>query len=79
MSALFRLGWAFQLFAHGNAKAFAYKCQQISFGCMKRHTAHLDIFTVVFAALGKCDVQSGGGLNRIIKEQLVKIAHAIEQ
>ena len=79
MTALFRLSWAFKLFAHGNAKALAYKCQQISFGRMKRHAAHLDIFTVVFAALGKSDVQSRGGLNRIIKEQLVKIAHAIEQ
>ena len=79
MAALFRLGWAFKLFAHGNAKPLAYKCQQIPFGCMKRYTAHLDIFTVVFAALGKCDVQSRGRLNRIIKEQLVKIAHAIEQ
>ena len=78
-SPLFRLGRAFHLFAHGHAKSLADERQQIAFGGMNRNTTHRDVIAIMFAAFGQGDVQRLGCGRSIIKEQFVKITHAIEQ
>ena len=46
---------------------------------MDRNAAHWDIFIIVLATLGLGNVQCGGCGDGIIKDQLVNIAHPIEQ
>ena len=52
---------------------------QIVIGGMNRHAAHGDIFAQMLAALGQRDAEVARGDLRILKEQLVEIAHAVEQ
>jgi hypothetical protein len=44
-----------------------------------RHAAHGDVLTQMFATLGQGNIKGCSGLNRIIEEQLIEIAHAIKQ
>ena len=46
---------------------------------MKRYAAHLDRHARRLPACGQRDVQEARGLLGILEEQLVEIAHAIEQ
>ena len=78
-AALLGLGGAFHLFADRDAKALADQRQKVALGGMDRHAAHRDIVAGVLAALGQRDVERLGGGGGIVEEQLVEIAHAIEQ
>ncbi len=46
---------------------------------MDRHAAHGNILAQMLAALGERDAECRRGFHCIIEEQLVKIAHAIEE
>ena len=77
--ALFRFGRAFHLFTYSDAEPFADQGQQISLGRMHGYTTHGDVCAIMFATLGQRDVQCLGCCDRIVKEHLVEIAHAIKQ
>ena len=79
MAPLFCFRRAFHLFADGHPKPLADQCQQIAFGGMHRHTAHCDVFALMLAAFGQRDIQRLGRSDGIVKEHLVKVAHAVEQ
>ena len=79
IAAFFRLRRAFHLFADRHAEALADQRQQIPFGGMHRNAAHGDVFAPVFAAFGQRDIQRFSGMDGIVKEHLVEIAHAVEQ
>ena len=46
---------------------------------MKRYAAHGDVITAMLPALGERNIENARRRDRIVKEQLVKIAHAIKQ
>jgi hypothetical protein len=46
---------------------------------MERHAAHGDVVAICFAAFGQRDVERGGGLNRVVVKEFVKIAHAVKK
>ena len=46
---------------------------------MDRHAAHRDVAALVLAALGERDVERLGRGDGILEEQLVEIAHPVEQ
>ena len=78
-AALLRLFGGFHLFAHGDAEPLANEGQQVVFRRMHGHAAHRDILAQVFAALGQGDIQRLGRGDRVVEEQLVEIAHPVEQ
>ena len=72
-------GRVLELLANGDAMAGADQPFQIMVGRMHRHAAHRDFLALVTAALGERYAQGLRRRFRIGKEQLVEIAHAIEQ
>ena len=52
---------------------------QIFVGAFDRHAAHRDVVAQMLAALGQHDAERARGGLRIVEEQFVEIAHAIEQ
>ena len=78
-ATLLCLGRRFKLFADSDAEPFADQGQKIALGGMYRDPAHRDILTLMLAPLGQCDVERGCGGLGILEEQLVEIAHPIEQ
>jgi hypothetical protein len=52
---------------------------QIFVGAMDRHAAHRDVAAVVLAALGQHDAERAARHFGIFEEQLVEIAHPVEQ
>ena len=53
---------------------------QVAGNCVKRDAAHGDlVFVIPAAAGGERDAEHLGGRQRIVKEHLVKIAHAVEE
>jgi malate dehydrogenase (oxaloacetate-decarboxylating)(NADP+) len=46
---------------------------------MDRHAAHRDVLALMLAALGQRDAERAAGDFRVLEEQLVEIAHAVEQ
>ncbi|MDT4855467.1 hypothetical protein FQZ97_898210 [compost metagenome] len=46
---------------------------------MERHTTHWNVFAQVLTTFGERNAQCAGRFHRIIEEQLVEIAHAIEE
>jgi hypothetical protein len=46
---------------------------------MHRHAAHRNVLAFMLAAFRELDIERGGGAAGIGKEQLVEIAHAVEQ
>ena len=46
---------------------------------MKRHPCHRDRFAFILAACGQGDAQNVCGIDRIVKEQFVKVTHAEKQ
>ena len=77
--ALFRFGGVFNLLADGNLEALADQARKIGVGGVNGHTAHRYIVALVGAALGQRDIQRSRRLDRIVEEQFVEVAHAIEQ
>ena len=78
-AAFLGLGRAFQLFAYRDAEPLADQGQQIPFGGMHGNAAHGNILAVVFATFGQGDVQRLCGIDRVVKEHLVEIAHPIKK
>ena len=67
------------MLTHRDAEALANERQQIPFGGMDGDTAHGNVFAHVFAAFGERDVERLCGSDRIVKKQLIEIAHPIKQ
>ncbi|MNT06506.1 hypothetical protein D3C72_1411730 [compost metagenome] len=78
-SALLRLGRVFHLFADGDAIAAQDELLQVVIRRMDGNAAHGNIVPHVLAAFRQRDAERTGGFDRIVKEQFVKIAHAVEQ
>ena len=60
-------------------EAAADQPREVAVGGMNRHAAHGNVLAQVPAALGERDIQGRRGLDRVVEEHLVEIAHAIEQ
>jgi hypothetical protein len=78
-AALLGLGRVFHLLADGHLEAAADQPREVAVGGMDRHAAHGNVLAQVPAPLGERNVQGRRGLDRVVEEQLVEIAHAIEQ
>ena len=75
----FRFGRVADLFADGHAFALADQPCQIRFERYHRYPRHGDGRPTRVPARGQRDVQQARGLARVLEEQLVEIAHAVEQ
>jgi hypothetical protein len=78
-AALLRLRRIFDLFAHGDAMAEPDQLLQIVVGGVDRHAAHRDVLAEMLAAFGERDAEGAAGDFRVFEEQLVEVAHAVEQ
>ena len=78
-AALFSLFRCFGLLADGNAKARLDQARHISGMRMHRHAAHGNVLPLMLAPAGQRNIKRLTGRHCIVKKQLVKIAHAIEQ
>ena len=78
-TALFRLRRAFHLFANSHAKPLADQRQKIPFGRMMWHTTHWNVLHPDASRVSSAQYQAPRCSNGIVKEHLVKIAHAIKQ
>jgi hypothetical protein len=78
-AALLRLGRILHLLADGDLEALADQLRKIGIGGVGGHAAHGYVLAAVLAALGEGDVERLRRLHRIVEEQLVEIAHAVEQ
>ena len=69
-------------FAHllANRHTFSqlYQARQILFRRMIRHTCHLNCLAVHLTASRQSNVQQLGRFHRVVKKQLIKIAHAVK-
>ena len=72
-------GRAFQLLTDGHAEPFADQGQQVVFRRMRRHAAHWDVLPQMFAPFGQRNIQGLCRGDRVVKEHLVEIAHAVEK
>ena len=52
---------------------------QVILGALHRHAAHRDVVAGVLAALGEHDAERARGDFRVLEEQLVEVAHPVEQ
>ena len=77
--ALLGLGRVLGLLAHGDAEALGDQPLEIVVGGMDRHAAHGNVLAEMLAALGERDAERARGDGRIVEEQLVEVAHAVEQ
>jgi len=66
------------LFADGDGNTLFHQPRQITLNRMVGYTGHRDRFACGFAPCGEGHIQQTGGFARIVKEQLVEIAHAVE-
>ena len=78
-AALARFGGILDLLAHGHAMAEPDQPLQIIVRALDRHAAHGDVRALVLAALGQHDAERPAGDFGVLEEQLVEIAHAVEQ
>ena len=77
--ALPGLGRVLDLLAHGHAVASRDQALEIIVGGVDGHAAHGDVGAQMLAALGERDPERARGDLGVLEEQLVEIAHAIEQ
>jgi hypothetical protein len=75
----FRCGGIADLFAHRHRLAELHQLGEILLDGMEGHAGHLDRLAGRSAALGQRDVHQLCGTHGIFEEQLVEIAHAVEQ
>ena len=78
-AALLGLGRVFDLLADRDAMAERDQAVQIFVGAMDRHAAHRDVAAVMLAALGEHDAERARGDLGVLEEQLVEVAHPVEQ
>ena len=74
-----RLGRIFGLLANRDAVSLRYEFLQIVVGGMNRHPAHRDVIAEMFAALCQRDAKRARGDDSVVEEQLVEIAHPVEE
>ena len=74
-----RGGRVLGLLAHRDAMAGVDQAMQIILGALHRHAAHRDVHALMLAALGQHDAERLGGDFGVLEEQLVEIAHPVEQ
>ena len=78
-AALLRLGRVLDLLADRDLEARADQPFEIGLVAVDRHAAHRDVGAGMLAALRQRDVEGGGGGDRVVEEELVEIAHAVEE
>ena len=78
-AALARLCRVLDLFAHGDLEALADEPLEVALGAHHGHPAHGDLLPLVEAPLGERDVERVRGLPRIVEEELVEVAHPVEE
>jgi hypothetical protein len=78
-AALPRLGRIFRLLADRHPVAERDEALEIVVGALDRHAAHRDILPEMLAALGQDDAERPARDFRIREEQLIEIAHPVEQ
>ncbi len=78
-SPLFRRGRVFQLLAHSDAVAESDQPVEVVVGALDGHPAHADVLAVVLAALREDNAERPARDFRVVEEQLVEIAHPVEQ
>jgi hypothetical protein len=74
-----RFGRVADLLAQRNRLALAHEARQVGVDAVIRHARHGDRFAARLAARGQRDVEEPGGAPRVVVEQLVEVAHAIEK
>ena len=67
------------LLAHSDAEAALDQTLQIVVGRMHRDPAHGDILALVLAALRELDAERLARRHRVVEEEFVEVAHAIEE
>ena len=67
------------LLANGHAAAELDQFGQVLLGRMVRHAGHFDGLAVDLAAGGERDIEQAGGFFGVGEEELVEVAHAVEQ
>ena len=78
-AALLCLRRVFGLLAHRDAEARRDQLVQIFVRAHHRHAAHRDVRALVLAALGQHDAERAARDLGVLEEQLVEIAHPVEQ
>ena len=78
-AALLRLRGVFELLAHRDAVAERDQAMQIFVGALDRHAAHRDVAAEMLPAFGEHDAERARGDFGIGEEQLVEVAHPVEQ
>ena len=78
-AALLRLLRVLGLLAHRHAETLADEAGEIGLRRRRGHAAHRNVLAQMLAALGQRDVQRFGGFHRVLEEQLVEVAHPVEQ
>ena len=78
-AALAGLGRILGLFADSHPVAEGNQLLEIVVGGMDGHAAHRDVVAQVLAALGQRDAERTRRRHRVVEEQLVEIAHPVEQ
>ena len=69
----------FGLLTHCDLETFADQAGQIHLRRVHGHASHGDVFALMFAAFRQRDIQRFSGAFGVLKEQLVEVAHAVEQ
>ena len=77
--ALPRLGGVLELLAHSDAMTLGDETLEIVVSRAHRHAAHRNVLALMLAALGERDAERARGDLGVLEEQLVEIAHAVEQ
>ena len=78
-SALLRLRRVLHLLAHGDAMAQRNEPVEIFVGALDRHAAHRNVAAEMLAALGEHDAERAACDLGVGEEQLVEVAHPVEQ
>ena len=78
-AAPLRLGRILELLADRDAMAKRDQPVEVVVGALDRHAAHADVLAVVLAALGEHDAERAARDLRVVEEELVEVAHPVEQ
>ena len=76
---LLRLRRVLDLLADGDPMAERDQPVEIVVGALDRHAAHADVLAVMLAPLGQNDAERPARDLRVLEEQLVEIAHPVEE
>ena len=78
-AAPLRFGRILELLADRDAMAERDQAVEVVVGALDRHAAHADVLAVVLAALGEHDAERAARDLRVVEEELVEVAHPVEQ